>query len=73
MDKSQAIKLLGGTIARGILWATAAISARMGIENISKDTAQGVGMFFAAIILALLSSLWSHRKDKKLLQTPPKK
>ena len=71
MDKKEAIKLLGGTIARGILWATAALSAKVGADNISEDTAKGLGAFLAAVIIALASAWWSRRKDKKLLQTPP--
>ena len=71
MDKTEAIKLLGGTLARGILWATAALAAKTGAENITEDTAAGLGAFAAAIIIAAASAWWSRRKDKKLLQTIP--
>ena len=71
MDKKEAIKLLGGTLARGILWATAALAAKTGVENISEDTAAGLGAFAAAVIIAAASAWWSRRKDKKLLQTIP--
>ncbi len=71
MDKKEAIKLLGGTLARGILWAAAALSAKAGVENISNDTAAGLGAFLAAVVIALASAWWSRRKDEKLLQTLP--
>ncbi|MCK4627196.1 MAG: hypothetical protein KAV00_17925 [Phycisphaerae bacterium] len=71
MNKTEAIKLLGGTLARGILWATAALTAKTGVENIPEDTAVSLGAFTAAIIIALASAFWSRRKDKKLLQTAP--
>lgn len=71
MDKKEAIKLLGGTLARGILWAAAALAAKTGVENITEDTAAGLGAFAAAVIIALASAYWSRRKDKKLLQTTP--
>jgi len=73
MDKKTAIKLLAGTITRGVLWATAAISAKVGIENISEDTGQAIGYFLAALIISILSTWWSKRKDKKLLLTKPPK
>jgi hypothetical protein len=71
VDKTEAIKLLGGTLARGILWATAALAAKTGVENISENTAASLGAFAAAIIIAAASAWWSRRKDKKLLQTIP--
>lgn len=71
MDKASAIKLLGGTLARGILWATAALAAKTGAENISEDTAVSLGAFAAAVMIALASAFWSRRKDKKLLMTEP--
>ena len=71
MDKKEAIKLLGGTLARGILWAAAALAAKTGAENISEDTAASLGAFLAAVIIAAVSAYWSKRKDKKLLQAMP--
>ncbi|MCD4699558.1 MAG: hypothetical protein K8R91_03180 [Phycisphaerae bacterium] len=71
MDKTEAIKLLGGTLARGILWAAAALAAKTGVENISEDTAAGLGVFTAAVIVAAASAWWSRRKDQKLLMTEP--
>ena len=71
MDKNTIIKLLAGTLVRGILWAAGAISAKLGVESISQDTAQGVAYFIASIIVAGVASWWSSRKDRHLLMTPP--
>lgn len=71
MDKTAIITLLAGTIARGILWACAAIAAKAGVETMSENAAQGVALFSAALIVAGVSALWSKYKDKKLLTTPP--
>ncbi len=71
MDKATAIKLLGGTLARGIMWAAAALSAKMGVDALDKDTGTAIGMFAASLIVAAISAWWSKSKDKKLLLTPP--
>jgi hypothetical protein len=71
VDKATIIKLVAGTLARGILWACAAIAAKAGVETISENAVQGVALFAAALIVALGSALWSKWKDKKLLTTPP--
>lgn len=70
MDKAAATKLLAGTITRGLLWATAALSTRIGIDNLGEDTATALGAFAAAAIVAGISAWWSKRKDKKLLAMP---
>ena len=71
MDKTAAIKLLGGTLARGVLWATAALSAKFGVDNIDSNTGEAVGMFAAAVIVSAISTWWSKKKDTKLLQADP--
>ena len=73
MDKKLVVKLLAGTIARGILWASAAIAAKIGIEKLSEGTAEAVGYFIASVVVVLVSTWWSKRKDKKLLETDLKK
>ena len=72
MDKAAAIKLLGGTIARGVLWASGFVVAKMGIEELDKDTAAGVGMFAASILVWVASAIWSSKKNKKLADAEPK-
>jgi uncharacterized membrane protein YjjB (DUF3815 family) len=73
MDKATAVSMLGGTIARGLLWATAALSTQWGIDNLDKNTGEAVGFFLAAAIVSLLSTWWSKRKNNKLLTTEPPK
>lgn len=71
MDKKTAIKMLAGTITRGLLWATGAVAAKIGIDNIEKSAAEGAAYFVAAIVVWALSSWWSSRKDKKLKKEVP--
>ena len=69
MDKKTVIKLLAGTITRGILWASAAISAKIGVEKLSESASEALGYFIASIVVVLISTWWSKRKDKKLLES----
>ena len=71
MDRNTIVKLLAGTLVRGILWAAGAISAKFGVESISRDTAEGIAYFAASIIVAGAAAWWSARKDRRLLMTPP--
>jgi hypothetical protein len=71
MDRSTVIKLLAGTLARGILWAAGALSAKLGVDSLSRDTAEGVAYFAASVIVAGVAAWWSSRKDRRLLMTPP--
>jgi len=71
MDKNTIIKLLAGTLARGILWAAGAVSAKLGIESIGRDTAEGIAYFAASVIVAAVAAWWSSRKDRRLLMTSP--
>lgn len=72
MDKATAIKLLAGTLARGILWVAAAVATKYGVETLDESTAYGLGGFGAAVIVTAVSVWWSSRKNKTLLDaTPP--
>ena len=71
MDRTTLIKLLAGTLARGILWAAGALSARLGVESISRDAAEAIAYFAASVIVAGLAAWWSSRKDRRLLMSPP--
>jgi len=70
MDKATAIKLLAGTLARGILWGAGLLAAKAGVDTINQSTVEGLAYFAAALIVAGLSAWWSAKKDKKLLETP---
>jgi len=71
MDRNTLIRLLAGTVARGILWAAGALSARLGVESLNHDTAESVAYFAASLIVAGVAAWWSSRKDRRLLMTPP--
>ena len=71
MSKKDAIKLLGGTLARGVLWATGALAAKIGIENIDENTGAAIGMFIAAAIVTAVAAHWSKKKNQLLLDTSP--
>jgi uncharacterized membrane protein len=73
VDKKEIAKLLGGTIARGLLWAAAALAAKVGVETIGEDVATGLGNFIGAVVVALVAAWWSKRKDAKLLTAEPPK
>lgn len=73
MDKTAAIKLLAGTLARGIMWAAAAAAAKWGFDAMSESTAEGLAFFVAGAVVAGISAVWSAKKDQKLLDTPPPK
>ena len=70
MDKATAIKLLAGTLARGILWGAGLLAAKAGVDTISQSTVEGIAYFAAALLVAGLSAWWSAKKDKKLLESP---
>ena len=70
MDKATAIKMLTGTLARGILWSAGLLAAKAGVDTISQSTVEGLAYFAAALIVAGASAWWSSKKDKKLLETP---
>ncbi len=71
MDKKTAIKMLAGTIARGLLWVTGALATKIGIESMNESAAEGAAYFIAAIVVWGLSSYWSSRKNKRLADEIP--
>jgi len=64
-DRKAAVKLLGGTIARGLLWAAAALSAWLGSDKLGEDTAEGLGYFLASAAVAGVSLWWSKRNERQ--------
>ncbi|MBA7576281.1 hypothetical protein ES708_18120 [subsurface metagenome] len=73
MDKATAIKMLAGTLARGILWGAGLLAAKAGVDTLGQSTVEGIAYFAAALIVAGASAWWSSGKDSKLLNaTPPK-
>ena len=71
MDKAFAIKLLAGTITRGLMWIAAFAATKYGVESLDEPTAVNVGVFVAGIVVAAVSLWWSSRKNKILLQQIP--
>jgi len=72
MDKKEVIKLLAGTITRGLMWGFSALATYIGIESIKEETASQLAYFLAAGIVAGIATAWSKKKDKKLAESEPK-
>jgi len=70
MDKQTIIKMLTGTVARGVMWAFVGISGMIGIQCPEENVVTGVAAWLVAGILAIGAILWSKWKDKKNLETP---
>lgn len=64
-------KFTAGTIARGVLWAIAAISAKVGVEAPDEDISIKLGAWAAAVVFALAAYLWSRVKDRIWKDLPP--
>ena len=76
MDSTWLVKMLSGTITRGVLWAIAGVCAYLsakGIEAKAPDEATIAPAVtgIVAFVLPILASWWSQRKDKRLLNTQP--
>lgn len=73
MDKKAVLKLLAGTVARGLLWAVAGISASLGVKGaeLEEDAAYQVSYWAVSVVAAIAASLWSKGKDQKLLGQLP--
>jgi len=76
MEKTWIVKILSGTVARGIMWAIAGICAYLSAKGIAAEapdpeavTAGVAGV--VAFVLPIVASWWSSRKDRKLLATEP--
>lgn len=65
------MKLLAGTVARGLMWATSAISAKYAVDAPGEDTVAQVAGWLVAIGAAVVATIWSNRKDKKLKAETP--
>ena len=74
MDKAFAVKLLAGTITRGIMWVAAWLATTYGIEqSIEEPTAANLGIFVAGVAVAIVSRWWSIRKNRQLTAKGDKK
>lgn len=74
MDSVWVAKLLGGTITRGVMWALAGLCAYLAAKGIyaevpEADNVAPVIEGVLAFVLPILASLWSARKNTKLLET----
>lgn len=70
MDKELLIKLLAGTILRGLIWVVGFVSAKTAIDAPDEEALAKVGYWAAAVAVALLGIIWSMVKNSKLLKTP---
>lgn len=71
MDKSTIVKMIAGTITRGVMWVLAYLSVRLGVDNVSAETGQAIGYFIASVVVAAVAMAWSWCKNRKLLASPP--
>jgi len=62
-------KAILSSLARGIMWAAATVSAMVGVETMDESTAQGVAAWVLALALAGGGLLWSWYKNRKLLES----
>jgi len=70
VDKTTAIKMLAGTIARGIMWGAGLLAAKAGVDAMNQNTVEAISYFVASLVVAGIAAWWSAKKDKKLLKTP---
>jgi sigma54-dependent transcription regulator len=76
VDNSWVVKLLSGTVVRGIMWALAGVCAYLSARGIQADTPDAskitpVVEGILTFVLPIIASLWSKKKDAKLLGTEP--
>jgi len=71
MDKDLLIKLLAGTILRGLGWIVAVGFERLGTTAPGEDVLEKVAYYVAAVLVAGVMVGWSMVKNRKLLKEPP--
>jgi len=72
VDKKEVIKLLAGTVARGLMWGIATLSAYLGTETLDEDTTGKLAYFLTSVAVAIIATIWSKKKDTKLAAAEPK-
>lgn len=78
MDNDTVVKMLSGTVVRGVMWMLGLLCGYLtakGIQAPAVDQAVVTNLVTGALTVALpvLASWWSSRKDKALLMTKPPK
>lgn len=76
MDTAWVVKLLSGTVVRGLMWALAGLTVYLlgkGIVAPTPDQSvvESVVTGVLTIALPILAAIWSQKKDKALLFTEP--
>ncbi len=74
IDKKEAIKLVAGTVARGLMWAIGLLCQISGFEMATEQrqqTAEGLALLIAGTLVEFVAVWWSTRKDRKLLARSP--
>lgn len=72
MDKKEIIRLLAGTITRGIMWGAAFLGGKIGTEAMDENTMAGLATWLASAVVAIVALFWSKKKDTKLTWADPK-
>jgi len=72
VNKKAMIKMLAGTVARGILWGCSVLGTYFGIASIEESTANSLAYFIVSAVIAAGSTIWSNRKDNTLAAADPK-
>jgi hypothetical protein len=78
LSSTWVMKLLTGTITRGVMWALAGLCGYLtakGIQTPAADQSAVTQVVTAAlaVLLPIVASLWSTKKDATLLATEPPK
>jgi len=72
LEKKEARAVAIGTVARGLMWAIAAISAKYGWETMSNDHVTAFASWAVTGFSVTLSLWWSQTKNQKLVETGAK-
>jgi len=74
MDKKLFIKMLSGTVARGLLWCIGGLMQLVGLQFVRAENAEwaeGLAGFLIGTALEVVAMIWSHAKDKKNVTSFP--
>ena len=66
--KSLFVKLLAGTIARGILWGLGLLAQYVSVTMPEDTAVEAIGLFLAGLVIETFAALWSIAKNSKLVE-----
>jgi hypothetical protein len=65
--KDLFIKMIAGTVARGLLWGFGLLAQYIAVGLPSEEAAARVGLVVAGLIFEGFATMWSSVKDAKLI------